>query len=98
MTNIWTDGLKELLDTEAGDDATYKPAAGTAKPIRVFFSKADAREMGMEGSIITVEALTSEVTGAKVGDTVTVRGTAYKIARPPYDGDDGMTALDLSID
>jgi hypothetical protein len=87
-----------LNDPNVGDDAIYTPTSGTAVPTRVFFHQDWAPELGMEAYAIAVEGLTSVFGSAVHGETITVKGTTYKIKEPPHESDDGMSVIELSID
>jgi hypothetical protein len=96
--DIFINALRDLLDSPLGYDAIYTPTAGVPVSIRCFYNKDGAPELGIEGYRVWIEALASEVSAAKPGESVTVLGTTYKIKDPPVKGDDGLSVIELTLD
>jgi hypothetical protein len=96
--SIFGSALAAMLNTDIAKDASYTPTTGAAKSIRVFYNKQDGSLLGLEGYHIWIEALTSDMSAAKPGETVTVEGVTYKIKAPPVHDGDGMSTIELSED
>lgn len=96
--DIFLNALTALLACPLADDAIYTPASGPTSTIKVLFYKEYVAELGMEGYHIWLETLESNVTSVAIGETYTIRGTVYKIKSPPQKKDDGLCAVELSID
>lgn len=95
---IITNAMTDILDSPLGEDAVYTTLAGVASNIRVFFHEEYLSDLGVESYDIYVEALTSDVSAAQKDETITVRGTTYKIKEPPHNEDNGMSVVNLIID
>ncbi len=95
-----------LADDFLAQDATYTPAGGAAKPIRVIFSNEysapeGAGIIGVSSSVPVAICKTSDVSGVARDDTLALvvdgATVTYKIKEFMPDGT-GMTTLLLSRD
>ena len=84
---------EDYFSTQADMLATYL----MTDPV-IFYNKQDGSLLGLEGYHIWIEALTSDMSAAKPGETVTVEGATYKIKAPPVHDGDGMSTIELSED
>lgn len=96
--SMFNDALADILNSDLGKSASYTSSGGTSTSIRVLFHRDYAPELGIEGHHVWIEALTSDVSTAKPGESITVDGITYKIKSPPQREDDLMSLIELSLD
>ena len=88
-----------LADDFSGRDATWTPAGGEAKTVRVAFSLG-AEEINLGGDIapqaVAAQAgcKTADVAGIKAKETLAVDGVTYRILKVQHD-ETGWTTLYL---
>jgi len=76
----------------------YTPTGGTATSIKVLFHKEYDELSGAENYRYWLEAITSDVSAAKVDEPIVIEGVTYKIKEPPHHTGDGMSIIELKID
>lgn len=95
FSDLAEDALGVCMDA-LGDDVTYTPAGGSATAIRGIFSETSERFDGtgvpirMDRPNLGVR-LSDLGQAPKRGDSVSVRGTAYKVSEIEKDGEGGAT-------
>lgn len=79
-----------------GEDWQYTPkTGGTARTVKAEFQNLPAEFLGVEGTNPRLCVKTSDVPGAKPGDTWSRNGVNYKSHAPKVDTETGLTEIQM---
>lgn len=100
LKTIMDDDLASVFfnTDEFAVEATYIPFTGIEKTINVIFDKEYESGLGMAGTRLSCEAMTTDVAAAVPGETLIIEGTTYKIKEPPHHTASGTSIIELSED